>query len=172
MRRRSRIQRNNQVFVSNQAPQFQIQLSHARRFAQAILKLLRFKKVVLSLTFVTDRVMSNLNQQFLNHSYVTDVLAFPVSQKLKVNRLQKSQRETQNQFLGEVVIAPNQAKVRSKEYEVSFSDELSRYICHGILHLAGFRDKTVAQTKKMRQKEDFLLTQLLKDRLGIISHGN
>lgn len=79
--------------------------------------------------------MKRLNRRFLGHNRTTDVLAFS----------------------GEVIISPKRAEVQAPLYESSFREELARYICHGILHLAGLRDKTQKQKKQMRNQEDRIL---------------
>ncbi len=61
-------------------------------------------------------------------------------------------------FLGEVIISPKRALLQAPLYQASFQEELARYICHGILHLAGFKDKTKPQKNEMRKKEDEILS--------------
>ena len=176
MNRKSRAQWNNQVIVSNRVSKFPICILAVHDLAQEVLKYLKFKKVLLSLAFVTDNLICRLNQRFLEHSYATDVLAFPFlanSQNTKrAKRGSSGQLTVGFYFLGEVIVSPNQAKIRSKEFQASFACELMRYMCHGILHLAGHQDRTQVQKKQMRQLEDFLMRRFAQSCKEIVSDGD
>lgn len=167
-RSRRRAPLKNQVVVSNQVPSTPIRLTVVRRLAEQALRLLQFEGVLLSLTFVSDAAIRRLNKCFLKHDGVTDVLAFPFSEISQRARLGKVRR----QFLGEVVIAPHQANVQAKKYQVTFAEELARYLYHGILHLAGDRDQTRAERRKMREAEDVLLAKFARSSRRILSRGD
>ena len=87
--------------------------------------------------------MRRLNRQFLRHDCVTDVLSF---------------RYEGEPVIGDIVIAPSQARAYARRHGVSYVQELSRYIVHGLLHWLGHEDRTPAQQRKMRTLEDQLLT--------------
>lgn len=122
--------------VANPSSSYAVRLKVAAKIALLILKKLRFRKTHLSLVFVSDSEMKRINQAYLKHPWVTDVLAFP---------------------FGEIIIAPKQAYLYAKKHKLSFREELVRYICHGILHLRGYRDNTKKAQKLMRKKEDSLI---------------
>ena len=133
----------NQVLVSNLDPKFKIRRKAVKSFALRLLHDLNYKNTKLSIVFMTDAGIKKINEEFLSHDWATDVLAFPF----------------QLPFLGEIIISIKRAQVQAQRFDASFKEELARYICHGILHLSGFKDKKPAQQKKMREKEN----QLLRD---------
>lgn len=134
----------NEVIVSNFCKTPRIRLSKTARLTHEFLKKLKLKHTTLSLVFVSDPAMKRLNQKYLRHAWVTDVLAFPFAKP----------------FLGEIIIAPRQAKINATRFGVSFKEELSRCIVHGILHLQGYSDDSKTQRKRMRKAEDVLLKPL------------
>ena len=145
----------NEVDVANLSSQFRIHSKEAAKAALAVLKQLGFHRSSLSLVFVSDAMIKQLNQKYLHHSWATDVIAFPfVTPKIKKNS------HAQVLPLGEVVISPNQAKVYSKKLGVSLHQELVRYICHGILHLKGYEDHSPKARQAMRKREDKLIKML------------
>ena len=85
----------------------------------------------LSIALVNDRRMSELHMEFMNLPGPTDVLTFPLE-------LDKRGRA----LSGEVVVCVPEARRRAKEHGVSVRDELMLYALHGMLHLAGFDDRT------------------------------
>lgn len=93
--------------------------------------------------------MQKINRESLAHDFVTDVITFDLTvKKLSIK----------NKCLdGEIVICPDVALQQSKEYNNSFDKELMLYIVHGIAHLCGYDDQTVAQQKKIRREEARLL---------------
>lgn len=141
----------NRIVTSNFDPHFKIKLKAASAIASKILQILKYRHTYLSLVFVTDAKIKKINKKFLNHSWATDVLAFPFEKP----------------FLGEVLISPKRAKVQAEHLNVSFKEELARYICHGILHLSGYGDKKPEEQKLMRKKEDFLLNKMRSQIIGL-----
>ncbi len=136
----------NQVTIANDDPKFKIKKQAAVQVALAALSHLKYTRTHLSLIFTSDLKIKLLNRRFLKHDRPTDVLAFPLRPP----------------FLGEVIISPKRASVQASIYEASFQEELARYICHGILHLAGFKDKTRKDQNQMRRQENIILKRSKK----------
>ena len=61
-------------------------------------------------------------------------------------------------IVGEIFIAPALARAYAKSHGIPYEDELSRYVVHGILHWLGHEDRTAVQQRRMRQRENRLLT--------------
>ncbi|MGF7137919.1 rRNA maturation RNase YbeY [Roseimarinus sediminis] len=93
-----------------------------------------------SFIFCSDPYLLQINKEYLNHDYFTDIITFNYN--------------TDNELSGDIFISLDTVRENAKEYKVSFSDELRRVIIHGILHLVGFDDKTKEQKQIMRQKEE------------------
>lgn len=89
----------------------------------------------LSITFVDDDKMSELNERYTGRSDSTDVLSFPFDVPL---------------LLGDIYISLTQA---NRQKEVGILSELKLLTVHGILHLAGYNDSTEEERNKMREKE-------------------
>lgn len=108
------------------------------------------KKTLNSLTFVfcSDSKLLDINKQYLKHNYFTDIITFDLTEK-------------GSGIVGEIYISIERVKENARNHKVSFKSELHRVIFHGALHLCGYKDKSVAQQKIIRNKEDFYLAQYL-----------
>lgn len=103
----------------------------------------------LSLALVGDATMAQLHEQYLGIPGPTDVLTF---------ELEHDHRGRVT--AGEVVVCVSQARRESKKHGSSVEQELLLYALHGMLHLAGFDDRTAAGFRQMHRREDDILTRL------------
>lgn len=94
--------------------------------------------------FCTDEYLHKINLDFLNHDTYTDIISFDYSVGKELH--------------GDIYISIDRVKDNAKEFKVSFEEELARVIIHGVLHYCGYKDKTDAQAKQMRSKEDYYLS--------------
>ena len=98
--------------------------------------------------FCSDDYLLEMNKQYLQHDYYTDIITFPI------------QDET-DKISGECYISVDRVKDNASEIGVTFAQELRRVMAHGLLHLMGEDDKRVEDAKSMRQaEEDALLSWL------------
>jgi len=95
--------------------------------------------------FCSDSYLLTLNQGFLKHNTLTDIITFDNSDEESV-------------LEGEIYISIERVKENAKEYEVPFEDELSRVMIHGVLHLLGYKDKKLSEKALMRKKEEACLS--------------
>tara|TARA_B100001250_G_scaffold372139_1_gene357409 strand:+ start:180 stop:596 length:417 start_codon:yes stop_codon:yes gene_type:complete len=93
--------------------------------------------------FCSDDYLQKLNIKFLNHKNLTDVISFDYSEKTTIK--------------GDVFISVERVRENAKTYDVKFKEELSRVIIHGILHLAGYKDKKPEEKNMMRKLENQFL---------------
>lgn len=107
-------------------------------------------KVLGELTFVfcTDEQVLEINQTYLKHFYLTDVITFNYNIGEIIN--------------GDIYISVDRISENASIFEVSFDSELHRIMVHGVLHLLGYNDKTKKQEKEMRALEDFYLKEIQK----------
>ena len=140
-----RLKKTNSVTITNTDPRFKFRKEKFNRLVQSVLKKLGYHGVTLNLVFVSDSQMKRLNQKYLNHNWFTDVLAFPAPET------------DQNWYLGEVIISPKRAKIYAHKMNISYQDELVRYVCHGILHLKGYSDYSKKARRIMERKENELI---------------
>ena len=109
-------------------------------------KNLKFKLESLNINFVNAEYLLNLNKDYLNHDFNTDIITFNYTGS--------------NNFLdGELFISVDEAIKNSMKFKVTIDSELIRLVIHGILHLLGYDDETKPEKKKMKVKEN-LLTEL------------
>ena len=95
--------------------------------------------------FCSDDYLHKLNVDFLNHDTLTDVISFDYSVGKELH--------------GEIYISVDRVKENASDFKVSFEDEMSRVIIHGVLHYCGYKDKSEADEKMMRSKEDYYLAK-------------
>lgn len=105
----------------------------------------------LSIVFCSDEYLLELNRQFLQHDYYTDILTFLMS-------------ERGAPVEGELYISVDRVRDNARALRVPALQELRRVILHGALHLCGYKDKLKKDQALIRQKEDRYL-QLLKKRM-------
>ncbi len=98
--------------------------------------------------FCSDAYLLEINQQFLNHDFYTDIITFDYSD---------------SQIEGEIYISTERIDYNSQTEAVPFSHELKRVLIHGCLHLCGLSDKTKSEIQEMREKEEHYLQKLAGD---------
>ena len=98
----------------------------------------------ISVIFCSDDYLADLNQKYLNHDTLTDVITFPYHD---------------NPISGDVFISIDRIKENARIYKTRFEDELKRVIVHGVLHLCGYDDKTKKQKEKLRRLESYYIEQ-------------
>ncbi|MEY3741867.1 MAG: rRNA maturation RNase YbeY [Bacteroidota bacterium] len=97
----------------------------------------------LSLVFTDDEYLLDVNKQYLNHDYFTDVITFDYSDFPNVS--------------GDVMISLDRVKDNAQSMNLDFETELYRVVFHGTLHLCGYKDKKKEDAATMRSKEDFYI---------------
>jgi rRNA maturation RNase YbeY len=105
------------------------------------------KKEIGDLTYVfcSDDYLLSLNQQFLKHNTLTDIITFDYS-------------EGKNELSGEIYISIDRVADNAAKFKTDFQDELHRVMIHGVLHLAGYKDKKPVEKARMRKKEEACLS--------------
>ncbi|GAB1451436.1 rRNA maturation RNase YbeY [Draconibacterium sp.] len=99
-----------------------------------------------SIIFCSDKYLLDINVNYLNHNYYTDIITF---------------NYVEGDILsGDLFISVDRVKENAMEYDVIWPKELYRVIFHGLLHLVGYNDKTDEEVKIMREKEDFYLSEV------------
>lgn len=94
----------------------------------------------LNYIFCSDARILEVNNQYLQHDYFTDIITFDYSEEKKIS--------------GDIYIGIETVASNAELLGVTYESELNRVIIHGVLHLCGFKDKTPETEKIMHQKED------------------
>ena len=101
-----------------------------------------------SIVLTDHATVLDLNRDYLQHDYHTDVLSFSLTEA------------PEEGLDGEVYVDLDTAAERCVEFDTSYEAEAMRYAVHGVLHLMGYDDATDAERVTMRQLEDQYLGQL------------
>ena len=149
-----------QVTVTNAQRALPISAARVKRLMQCAIRTLRIRAPgTFAITFISDRRMRTLNKRFLRHDRPTDVLSFRYDTaegpRPKAGPPASGLRPT----VGEILIAPAMARTYAREHGIAYTEELSRYVVHGLLHWLGHDDRTPSQQRKMRAREDRILAQ-------------
>lgn len=103
--------------------------------------------------FCSDEKILEINNQYLNHDYYTDIITFDYT--------------VENLIAGDIFISLDTIRSNSEKYNTRFVEELHRAIIHGILHLCGINDKGPGEREIMEEEENRALTILSKDAFEI-----
>ena len=112
-----------------------------------------------SVVFVDDAEMRNLNRNYRGGNKSTDVLAFPMNE----GRFAAINPE----LLGDIVISVPQARKQAEMHEHSIERELTILLIHGLLHLLGYDHTTDQEEREMKEYEQEYL-MLIEEELSIV----
>ena len=98
--------------------------------------------------FVDDDRILEVNREFLQHDYYTDIITFDYDEGDRIN--------------GDLVISLDTVRTNAEQFGKSYDEELHRVIIHGILHLCGINDKGPGERELMEAAEDKALAMLKK----------
>ncbi|MCH4895311.1 rRNA maturation RNase YbeY [Marinilabiliaceae bacterium JC040] len=93
--------------------------------------------------FCTDDYLLNINREYLQHDYYTDIITFNYCENDIIS--------------GDLFISIDTVIDNAKTFDVSFESEFRRVVIHGILHLIGFDDKTDIDQEEMTKQENISL---------------
>jgi probable rRNA maturation factor len=123
----------------------------------------------LSMLFVDETAMADLNQRFLGKQGPTDVLAFPIDEEPVEGGRSPDSGGTGPGFaseptdlptlLGDVVICPSVAGRNAPEHAGTYDDEIALLVVHGVLHLLGMDHEDDEEAEAMEQRERELLAK-------------
>lgn len=116
---------------------------------------LNFKINSLEFNFVGTNTITEINNKYLNHTGSTDIITFNYS-------------DDKFRFDGEIFISIPDAEENAKKYKVTIDNEIGRLIIHGILHLLGYDDSTIAKKRTMKKHENLFVKQFEKTFKGLL----
>ena len=152
-----RIVMGNQQKIITITPQFKevielIGQEVARRFDLS-------EQTEVSVTFIDDLLMQDLNKTYRGINRPTDVLSFAFDEEVEgVEPVLFNGSEIH--LLGEIVLSLERVKRQAEEYQHSFIRELAFLTVHGLLHLLGYDHQEEKDTKEMRKMEEEILKSL------------
>jgi probable rRNA maturation factor len=112
-----------------------------KRFLTSLFKKEKKPLAELNYIFCSDQYLLEINRQFLQHDFYTDIITFPLS-------------DPGQPISGEIYISVDRVRENAAAFGSSIRKELHRVIFHGALHLCGYKDKSPRDEKLMRKMED------------------
>ena len=107
-----------------------------------------FKEGEINYIFCTDKYLLDYNVKYLKHNTLTDIISFDYTMGKLIS--------------GDIFISIDRVIENAQSFNVPFEEELRRVMIHGVLHYCGYKDKTAADKKIMRTKENFYLQKFKK----------
>lgn len=96
--------------------------------------------------FCSDEKILEVNKQYLQHDYYTDIITFDYTEGDVIS--------------GDLFISLDTVKSNAEQFHTDYNEELHRIIIHGILHLCGINDKGPGEREQMTEKENMALAIL------------
>lgn len=94
----------------------------------------------ISYIFCSDEKILEVNRQYLEHDYFTDIITFDYTEGKRIS--------------GDLFISLETVKTNAEKFGTTYEEELHRTIIHGILHLCGIDDKGPGEREIMEENED------------------
>jgi probable rRNA maturation factor len=158
-----------EVFVADEQNDEPVDVARWGRLAEQVLEAEGIRGAAeLSLLFVDETAITDLNERWLENEGSTDVLAFPIDDDLvEVGRTPDSGTTGPDRsppepgegpvMLGDVVICPAVAARNAPDHAGNYDDEIALLVVHGILHVLGMDHADEEETAVMQQRERELL---------------
>ncbi len=129
-----------------------------RRCCHAVLRMEEFPgSAEISVTFVDNKQIHELNKLHRKIDAPTDVLSFPMGE----NGVYDIDPATNAKILGDIVISMEKAAEQAKRYGHSLQREVGYLTAHSMLHLLGYdHEKGGLEKVHMREKEEWIMSQL------------
>ncbi len=137
-----------EVEISNTQSQLKVDLQEFAAYVRRILKLEGIERASVSIALVDDVTIHEINRQFLQHDWPTDVISFVLSEP------------EDPVFSGELVISTERAFLVAAEAGIDPLAEFTLYFIHGLLHLCGYDDGSAWDISAMRRREAEIFAEL------------
>lgn len=119
-----------------------------KKWLKQIIENRGYKLGTLSYILCDDDYLLEINKQYLQHEFYTDIITFDYVENGVIN--------------GDIFISVDRVKENAASFGVSEREELMRVFAHGVLHLSGLKDATSEEASQMRKAENESL-ELLKE---------
>jgi probable rRNA maturation factor len=133
--------------IANQQSALTIDPQCLQAAVRSVLEDSSFRSAMISIALVDDPAIHEINRQYLNHDYPTDVISFVLNTDA-------------DHLEGELVVSTETAIRNADQYGWPAADELLLYVIHGTLHLVGYLDKNPADKSAMVAAEAAQLQKL------------
>jgi probable rRNA maturation factor len=142
------------IIIENRQKKISVDRRSVRRAMSRIMRYLNCSDKVISLLFVDNKEIREINRRYLNRDYPTNVLAFSLTAGEFGN--------INPTILGDIVISVDAAYDDAVESGIEFDDELAFLMIHGLLHLLNYDHENAShkKTQQMKKKEQELFYML------------
>ncbi|HEV7474661.1 MAG TPA: rRNA maturation RNase YbeY [Pyrinomonadaceae bacterium] len=122
------------IEVVNRQRKMRVECERWQAFAAKAAEVLQQQAAGVTIAFVSDRAMRELNRLWRHQRGTTDVLSFPAEQ----DRFEKAEGAR----LGDIVISVEQAARQARQNGLTLDEEIAQLILHGLIHLCGYDHAT------------------------------
>ncbi len=137
-------------FFNEDSPYKLPQKQAVRKWLTQQAKAERFRIGDLNYIFCSDEHVLQVNRDYLDHDYYTDIITF-------------DQSEEEDLIEGDIFISVDRVTDNAAQLGVSTEQEMRRVLAHGLLHLCGYGDKSPDEEQAMRTKENEWLLKLAEN---------
>lgn len=140
---------NIEIEIANEQTALEVDEEQIRATVRAALELGHVTRAEITVALVDDATIHDVNRQFLNHDYPTDVISFPLS-------------DSPEALIGDIVLSTDTARREAARVDGVWTptDEVLLYVAHGMLHLVGFDDHADDDLARMRDAEVAVLRKV------------
>ncbi len=151
---------NNIIDIEYNLEEYEKRIPHqvAEKKVNEVLKLFSKDDVELSISFVSDDEIQELNKQWRNIDSPTDILSFVQSDN--VDDMDFWPTDNESNILGDMIISIKAIERNCENFNVSFDEEVDRLLIHGILHLLGHDHKTNDKDEPMLVLQEEILSKI------------
>ena len=134
-----------EIAVVNHQRILGVDAARLKKLVEFALRSESVERASLSLVFVDDATLHDINRRHLGHDWPTDVVTFDLAD------------DPSEGVIGELVVSAEMAKITATAAGTDPLAELALYVVHGTLHLCGYDDQTEDQIRRIRARERELL---------------
>lgn len=137
---------NNKINIYNESTNKRLPIKKVKEIINLVFSDYKVNDSTVNLVYCNDDYIQEINVEYLNHDYATDIITFTIDE---------------DPYLCEIYISTETAQNNADEYNVSLKNEILRLAAHGALHIVGYDDNNEQLRKDMRTKEDYYLQKIL-----------
>jgi probable rRNA maturation factor len=136
------------IHIENRQKAVKLDLRRIRRVVHKLQEVLSCSDQEISLLFVDNEQIRQMNRQYLNRNHPTNVISFPIKEG--------DYSHVNPHLLGDIVISVERALQDAASGDLPFNDEIDFLLIHGLLHLLGYNHEGANEIEaiKMKEKED------------------
>jgi rRNA maturation RNase YbeY len=135
------VNRENITFYNEDIEMPNVDLTKINIWLFSLIEKTEFELESLNYIFCTDEYLLEVNKEYLDHDYYTDIITF-------------DNADEEGVIESDIFVSLERVAENAKEMNIEFDKELLRVLAHGLLHLLGYKDKTEEEAKIMRTKEE------------------